>query len=665
MKVVLQQIMVNLFILLTAFSLFANEYSSEELTAEQLYEKALAYQNGQGVSQNDDLAIMYYEFAVAKNHALAMYNLGFIYNNSESAKYDRLTALDLWQTASSLGNSYSSYNMGDAFLTGNGRLQDYNTALEFYMRAYEQGFKEAICQYAQVISAVNPIQSSTIRALAEPLALQGNTQCLHALVQLLYEDFENYNDSETLLFWADLAVQKQIADVIFLLGLIYDFGQIGITSDYDKAKKYYLMAAELSHDSAFSNLGFMYESGKFGNPDFVTAKYYYEKSIEVGSEYGMNNLGSYYLRGLGKVVDNEKALQLFKSSAALGNALAHRNIGNMYRFGRGVQPDVYEAEKYLIKAIELENLTAILDLAELYSDKSSPLFSRTLSIDYFHQAIEKDVPNALEILAKQFSSVEREWFVKTQQSGQLAYDLAEYYQASNNTIEACNWFYVAFKRRQEDAYLNVMECVKDNLYSEVRYTDQLDVAREWARFIDWDAESLIGELYYYGIGVSKDSNIAAQYFTQAHNNTGDSIARYKLGHMYLAGDGVVKNYDEAKYMFELAAKQDLSVAYLALGNIYRAGLGVEIDEAKAFALVKKAASYNDHHESVFEYANMLFDGFHNKQNIRLAIDWYDRAIHLYHEKASCKLGKVLAKHYSGDEEKRRSVQLLKHCETAD
>ncbi|MEH8018773.1 SEL1-like repeat protein [Rheinheimera muenzenbergensis] len=629
--------------------------------AEQLFSLGFRYDTADGVAQDYALAHQYYQEAVTLGSVQAMHNLGALYNWGYGVQPNRQMALMLWEQAADLGNMYSSFNMGNAFQKGDGRSKDTEKALYYYMLSYNQGYEKGICQYAEMLSGDRALNSENIRLLLQPLARQGNTQCLNALVTLLYEDYEQHQDSQSLLYWAEFGASLNSADAVFTLALLYNFGQKGISADAEKAKSYYLKAIELSHPSAYANLGFMYETGKFGKPDVIQAKYYYEQAVAIGSVWGFNNLASFYRNGIGKVIDFEKALSLYTQAAEMGNANAHRNIGIMYQFGQGVTPDAYRAEEYLLKAVELGYPQALLDLGLLHLDASLPLHDKTIALTYFYQAVEQDIAGALEILTEQFAGEEREWFVRSQISGQIAYDLASHYQAENNKTEACKWFLVAFKRLQDDAYLEVMPCVAEKHYSDMPYLDPLDVAREWAAHQEWDANSLIGELYYYGIGIKQDKLQAASYFLQSYEHSTDDVARFNLGKMYLAGDGVAKDLIKAKYFLELAAEQGISIAAYELGKLYRYGVGVAADENKALAYTRQAAEYIDHADSAFSYANMLFEGYGQEPDIRLAIDWYDRAIQLGHADASCRLGKVLSSHFANAEEQTRAEQLQQKC----
>ena len=70
---------------------------------------------------------------------------------------------------------------------------------------------------------------------------------------------------------------------------------------------------------------------------------------------------------------------------------------------------------------------------------------------------------------------------------------------------------------------------------------------------------------------------------------GDSEAQYKLGLMYLDGQGVKKDETEAVRWLRKAAEQGQPDAQLRLGWMYKKGQGVVKDETEAVKWVRKAA----------------------------------------------------------------------------
>lgn len=71
-------------------------------------------------------------------------------------------------------------------------------------------------------------------------------------------------------------------------------------------------------------------------------------------------------------------------------------------------------------------------------------------------------------------------------------------------------------------------------------------------------------------------------------NKGDPIAQNTLGNIYYLGLGVTRNYEEAARWYLGAAKSGYGPALVNLGILHRHGLGVKQDMVKAYACFRLA-----------------------------------------------------------------------------
>jgi TPR repeat protein len=81
-------------------------------------------------------------------------------------------------------------------------------------------------------------------------------------------------------------------------------------------------------------------------------------------------------------------------------------------------------------------------------------------------------------------------------------------------------------------------------------------------------------------------------FTNAYNickEVGEANAQFIIGEMYYNGLGVKKNQAEAAIWIRKAAEQGLSEAQFVIGHMYYYGLGVKEDQAEALIWCRKAA----------------------------------------------------------------------------
>ena len=96
-----------------------------------------------------------------------------------------------------------------------------------------------------------------------------------------------------------------------------------------------------------------------------------------------------------------------------------------------------------------------------------------------------------------------------------------------------------------------------------------------------EAQYLLGEAYYYGLGGTEENFFkAVEWYTKAAEQ-GHPKAQNWLGVCYATGNGVRKDIFKAIEWWEKAAKQGVSAAQYFLGICYEEGEGVRRDIAKA------------------------------------------------------------------------------------
>ena len=88
-------------------------------------------------------------------------------------------------------------------------------------------------------------------------------------------------------------------------------------------------------------------------------------------------------------------------------------------------------------------------------------------------------------------------------------------------------------------------------------------------------------VYLNGDGVERDYQQAFKWLTQAAN-LGHPESQYNLGWMYADGNGVSQNYKEAVRLFRLATEKGQLKAQYYLGLMYADGTGVTQDFVYAY-----------------------------------------------------------------------------------
>ena len=126
----------------------------------------------------------------------------------------------------------------------------------------------------------------------------------------------------------------------------------------------------------------------------------------------------------------------------------------------------------------------------------------------------------------------------------------------------------------------------------------------------------------------KDVNKAIHWYKEAANK--DHVAsQYSLGVIYANGDGVIRDYQEARYWFEIVAKNENDKAFqseacYALSNFYINGLDVDVNYYKAVSYLLIAAEYGNPHAQ-YKLGILYSDGLGVPQSRKEAKSWFKKA----------------------------------------
>ena len=105
---------------------------------------------------------------------------------------------------------------------------------------------------------------------------------------------------------------------------------------------------------------------------------------------------------------------------------------------------------------------------------------------------------------------------------------------------------------------------------------------------DAESQNNLGNVYWFGEGVSEDTEKAVKWYRKAAEQ-GYAEAQYNLGYCYENGIGIRKDETEAVKWYRKAAEQGYAGAQNNLGYCYENGLGIRRDDAEAVKWYRKAA----------------------------------------------------------------------------
>jgi len=205
------------------------------------------YQFGEGVSGNEDAALIWYRKAAEQGHPRATFNIGSIYKNKDSneAKKWFEKAVPLYKKEAERGNAEFQWRLGICYELGDGVEKDLKIALYWYRKAAETGTPEAQYNLGRQYEMGNSVLS------------------------------KNYTEAVK---WYRKAAEQDYAIAQSRLGYFYTTGN-GVEKNSIEAVKWFKKAAEQGDYAAQASLGKYYYLGEGVNKDKTMALYWLKKAL--------------------------------------------------------------------------------------------------------------------------------------------------------------------------------------------------------------------------------------------------------------------------------------------------------------------------------------------------------------------------------------------------
>ncbi|MEE6207430.1 MAG: tetratricopeptide repeat protein [Alphaproteobacteria bacterium] len=217
------------------------------------------------------------------------------------------------------------------------------------------------------------------------------------------------------------------------LAYMYLYGTNGVAQNYEKAFKYYSMAAKQDDPIALNNLGSLYFNGIGTERNIKTALTLFERASDLGNDNASINLGFILLKGGTKDTKrNKKAMELFKKAQQEGNKIAQFMVGYAYYVGF-VFPQDYAKAFPLIRASatgEAQIDEAQLILTDMYIKGYGTTQNYQSAVNALRQASIQGNLDAILSLADHYTS--GDIGIKNPIMAHTLYNLA----AANNITQA-------------------------------------------------------------------------------------------------------------------------------------------------------------------------------------------------------------------------------------
>ncbi|MBF0124457.1 MAG: sel1 repeat family protein [Magnetococcales bacterium] len=150
-------------------SLFGYHWYREQLPAEPLQLEAsnnsgLLYFYGQGVTQDYQAAVQWFQKAAEQGYAVAQFNLAGLYHDGRGVAQDNAQAASWYRRAANQGYAHAQNNLGLIYYYGQGVTQDDIEAAQWLRRAADQGHVLAQSNLAILYLYGQGVQQSDVQA---------------------------------------------------------------------------------------------------------------------------------------------------------------------------------------------------------------------------------------------------------------------------------------------------------------------------------------------------------------------------------------------------------------------------------------------------------------------------------------------------------------------
>lgn len=536
------------------------------------------YEAGLGVERDMKQACWLYEMAAQEDYAPAQCNLAVVYLTEPEASGTDEQAVFWLEEALKQHYPRSQYLLGCLYQEGRQVPKNEKKAAQLFGDAAFQGFPPAQFSLAMCYDEGIGVKQNYQTALyqLEQAAAQDHVKSIR---QAAYYYEEGLGVKPNLLRAVQYYLQGadlMDGECITSLAWCYDNGK-GVDVNSEKAVRLYHQAAKLGVPRAMHNLAWCYKLGQPGAdvPDRdKNALYWFQSALELGYEHSRYDL----VGCLFEAGEDAKAFQLLEEGVQREDDRCIHHLADRYRKGEGVEQDEQKAAELYQKAAQLGNANAWVDLGMCYKEGLGVEQSDSMAHDCFEQAAEKNHSVGI-------------WCA--------AYECEEGIGVEQNLARAVELY-------QRGADAGDGECIAS-----------------------------LGWCYDNGRGVEEDSEKAVQLYQQAAE-LGVPRAMHNLAWCYKLGQpgaDTPDRYEQAAHWFECALEQGYTGSRYPL---VRCLLELGRDE-QAQDLLEQGIQQEDE-RCIFHLAEQYRRGEGVEKDMRLSLDWYEKAAELGHPEAQFEAG---------------------------
>lgn len=410
------------------------------------------------------------------------------------------------------------------------------------------------------------------------------------------------------------------------------YGKDAKLNDFKKAEQLLLSESQRGNVLAVYDLGKLYSTDKLGerNEETSIAKYTQALQgflqIEPNSKklkpYVQYRIGKMFCYGLGTEQDYEKAFEWFERSAKQKNKFAQFSLANLYYYGSGVEKDLSQAFLWYQRSSSQGQPYAAYSIAQMYRYGEYVTKDNDTAQRYYKQALSG------------FLKIESDDMA----NDDLFYKLGQMFKFGLGTDSDVTKAIEYFRRSAEMNNKNgLFEYGKALLIGEhiPQDTDSaLKILEKAVKLKNSNAKRFLALEYISGEHLEQDFEKGIALLTECADS-GDVIACYRLGKIYLESEIMPQNLDKAEKYLLLA--EDNEYTQYALAKLYLQEEKYDIQ--KAVNYFEKSADKN--HWASYQLGRIyLFGAKDIERDKEQAIEWFTKSANDGNEYAQAILDEI-------------------------
>ena len=403
-------------------------------------------------------------------------------------------------------------------------------------------------------------------------------------------------------------------------------------NDFKKAEQLLLSESQRGNVLAVYDLGKLYSTDKLGerNEEMSIAKYTQALQgflqIEPNSKklkpYVQYRIGKMFCYGLGTEQDYEKAFEWFERSAKQKNKFAQFSLANLYYYGSGVEKDLSQAFLWYQRSSSQGQPYAAYSIAQMYRYGEYVTKDNDTAQRYYKQALSG------------FLKIESDDMA----NDDLFYKLGQMFKFGLGTDSDVTKAIEYFRRSAEMNNKNgLFEYGKALLIGEhiPQDTDSaLKILEKAVKLKNSNAKRFLALEYISGEHLEQDFEKGIALLTECADS-GDVIACYRLGKIYLESEIMPQNLDKAEKYLLLA--EDNEYTQYALAKLYLQEEKYDIQ--KAVNYFENCAAKN--HWASYQLGRIyLFGAEVFTKDKEQAIEWFTKSANDGNEYAQAILDEI-------------------------